>query len=229
MSLINDALKRASRAPGAAPRALNNIALRPVETPDAAGSSLVRKTVPALLVIVVIMAAWFLWHYFQGGGDPVQARTPATAPDRPTAAAPTQTSPESFVAPTAVAAQEPLPATTAPALPESAATTKMAPPAEVPEPAPAPPAAKPAVTTAAPPPPRADPPAPAPTPTSEPRPFPALKLVGLSYHPTRGSALINGKFVFVGDRVEGARVTQISRDGVTLEFEGQTRTLSVGD
>lgn len=95
--------------------------------------------------------------------------------------------------------------------------------AEVSKPAPAPAATaaetpKPAVTPA---------PVPAPVVTPPPPPeFPAVKLQGIFYRLTRPSALISGKTVFVGEKVMGAKVIEIDRQSVTLEFNGQKKTLS---
>lgn len=57
--------------------------------------------------------------------------------------------------------------------------------------------------------------------------FPKLTLRGIFYSPTRPSALINGKPVFVGNVVSGARVVTIERDSVTVEFEGERRVMAL--
>jgi len=56
---------------------------------------------------------------------------------------------------------------------------------------------------------------------------PALKLQGIIYHPTRPSAFINGKALFVGDRIAEFRVTAISSESVTLVGGGTTNVLSL--
>jgi hypothetical protein len=65
--------------------------------------------------------------------------------------------------------------------------------------------------------------------TSEPQPpeFPALRLQGIFFRPANPSAVINAKTVFIGDKIEGVRVTGIERDCVTLEWEGQTKELTL--
>lgn len=75
-------------------------------------------------------------------------------------------------------------------------------------------------------------PAPAPTPVvaatpPPPKPeFPTLKLQGIFYRRTNPSALISGKTVFVGEKVQGAKVIEIDRQSVTLEFQGEKKTYS---
>jgi len=59
------------------------------------------------------------------------------------------------------------------------------------------------------------------------RPAPAYKLQGIYWRPTRPSAVVNGKTVYVGDRVEKARVTAIEQDSVTLNVDGATKVLEL--
>lgn len=56
---------------------------------------------------------------------------------------------------------------------------------------------------------------------------PVFKLQGLYWRPNRPSAVVNGKTVYVGDRVETARVTSIDQKSVTLSVNGQSKTLSI--
>lgn len=59
-------------------------------------------------------------------------------------------------------------------------------------------------------------------------PRPALRLQGISFNPTKPSAIINGNTLFVGENVAGWTVTAISNQTVTLQDEsGQTNTLSL--
>jgi len=61
-----------------------------------------------------------------------------------------------------------------------------------------------------------------------PAPQPA-RIQGIVYDPVRPYAIISGKTVFVGDPVDGQRVTAISRDAITLAGAGgQTTQLHVG-
>src|SRR5438552_3944991 len=68
MSLINDALKQASRAPrtsalGAA--AGSNGVLRPVEEPRSGGG--LSFVLPLVLIVVLAGAGWFLWQWWHTG------------------------------------------------------------------------------------------------------------------------------------------------------------------
>ena len=57
--------------------------------------------------------------------------------------------------------------------------------------------------------------------------FPSLKLQGLYWRPSRPSAVINSKTVYVGDRVEMARVTAIDKESVTVQWESETKVLTL--
>jgi hypothetical protein len=69
--------------------------------------------------------------------------------------------------------------------------------------------------------------APAPEALKSTAPKPA-RLQGIVYDPVHPYAIVSGKTVFVGDSVEGMRVTAISREAVTLAGNGQTSKLAVG-
>ena len=58
-------------------------------------------------------------------------------------------------------------------------------------------------------------------------PLPTFRLQGIFYRTTSPSAMVNGKSVFVGDFVSGAQIKAIDRERVTLEYEGQTKTLTL--
>jgi hypothetical protein len=57
--------------------------------------------------------------------------------------------------------------------------------------------------------------------------FPKLKLQGIYFRRTNPSVLINGRTLFVGDHVDGARVVTVDRQTVTMEFSGQTNLLTL--
>jgi hypothetical protein len=57
--------------------------------------------------------------------------------------------------------------------------------------------------------------------------FPKLKLQGIYFRRTNPSVLINGRTLFIGDRVEGTRVVTIDRQTVTVEFGGQISLLTL--
>ena len=60
-----------------------------------------------------------------------------------------------------------------------------------------------------------------------PETFPTLKLQGLIWDPKRPSVVINGKTLFVGEKVERAKVTAIDEESVTLTWNGQQRVLTL--
>jgi hypothetical protein len=64
--------------------------------------------------------------------------------------------------------------------------------------------------------------------TTTPKPS-ALKLQSIVYSPTRPSALINGRPLFIGDKIREFRVAAIEQDTVTLVGGGQTNTLTLGE
>ena len=57
--------------------------------------------------------------------------------------------------------------------------------------------------------------------------FPTLKLQGVIWSPSRPSAVINGKSVFVGEKVERAVVTAIEQESVTVTLNGEERVLTL--
>lgn len=60
-----------------------------------------------------------------------------------------------------------------------------------------------------------------------PAPKPLYKLQGIFWRPSTPSAVVNGKTVFVGDRVETARVTAIDQNSVTLAVDGESTALVI--
>jgi hypothetical protein len=56
---------------------------------------------------------------------------------------------------------------------------------------------------------------------------PAFRLNGIFFVASKPSAVVNGKTVFVGEQVNGAKVIRISRDSVTLDVNGELKTVSV--
>jgi hypothetical protein len=59
-----------------------------------------------------------------------------------------------------------------------------------------------------------------------PKPAPP-KLQGIVFNPRRPSALINGKPVFIGDRVGEFHVIAIDQESATLAGAGQTNILTL--
>jgi len=55
----------------------------------------------------------------------------------------------------------------------------------------------------------------------------AFKLQGIFYRPANPSAVVNSKTVFVGDRIANAKVKAIDHQSVTLEVAGETKVLTL--
>jgi len=214
MSLINDALKRASRAhpppaPPAGPSMTPAEHQRPPQWPV--------LLVPVLLLGVVIVATWFFWSAANTGRQTIAPMPPQR-----------------------VAAREPAasgePGTSLPfanALSRSAAVAQQVssrqahaesafPAANLTGGAAALPSVNSPNAGAAPPlnnpPPVSEPPKPAP---------PPLKLKAIFYRPGNPSVLINTKMLFLGDKIGDARVIAIDQASVTLLSNGQTNVLTL--
>lgn len=73
--------------------------------------------------------------------------------------------------------------------------------------------------------------------TSEPEPakekpsvaWPSVSLSGLVGKGSNGSAILNNRIIGVGETIEGVKVVSIGRQGVILEYEGETQFLKVGN
>jgi hypothetical protein len=63
----------------------------------------------------------------------------------------------------------------------------------------------------------------------EPEPRVVPKLQAVFFDPKHPSAIIGGRSVFVGDRVNDLRVVAISQESVTLAGGGQTNVLALGE
>lgn len=57
--------------------------------------------------------------------------------------------------------------------------------------------------------------------------FPELKLQGVFYRPSNPSALINSKTVYRGDKIENARVIEVGKRSVTVQWNGETKVLTL--
>ncbi len=55
----------------------------------------------------------------------------------------------------------------------------------------------------------------------------SFKLQGIIYRPSNPSAVVNTRTVFIGDTVGNARVRSISEQSVTLEVGGETKVLTL--
>jgi hypothetical protein len=217
MSLINDALKRAKQVQQEAPPPpAPNLELRPVEPAQCTRQSF-GLLVPAALAVVALLLLLFVWQRAQqpGSAQPTEVHARVAMPATPTAARP----PDPAPAAPAPAAQ---PVPDAPPPPPMEA---VADPATVVEQA--------AVALPA------DPPAlaaagsevtNAPVVTEAPPPKASLpKLQGIVFSPTRPSVMLNGKTLFIGEKLNGLRVTAIDKESVTLVGAGQTNVLTLAE
>lgn len=216
MSLINDALKRASEAQkkrdAASPpgQTLSGPALVPAESPRRSAPPFL---VPSLLVLALALGGWFLWGWWSARSVPATVATAqptAMAAARPPAGA---TGPASAPGPAAprpgvnlTPVERPAPNVRAPAphLDKSPKAVAASPVTTSPA------AATPAVAT---PPARQE--------------FPALKLQGIYYRLSSPSALINGKTLYVGDEIDDAKLVKIERFNVTMQFGAETRVFKL--
>jgi hypothetical protein len=211
MSLINDALKRAKEAQQQAASPLTpGPQLRPAEPLPRARQGL-GLTLPVALAALALLLAFMVWQLAQRQ-SPVRAMTPPPPVPQEKAEA----TPAAIPGDVAAAAPASVPApVTVPA----------------PEPASAPVAAASPTPASAQPPPAASqtPVTPNPAPMVEPvapKP-PPLRLQGIVFNPARPSAVINGRTVFIGDRIGEQRVLAIDRESATLAGGGQTNILSL--
>ncbi len=220
MSLINDALKRASTNPK--PAASIAAASEPTMVAVTAASlaEKPRQGTPvamiAGMIALTVVAGWFFlkWREASSGQQTVQVTSsmkPAPAPAASVQTLPPAPAVAKAATPAAPAAPKPSAPTVAavarpePA-PQTAAPNKVSVPviAATPPVAPAPDQAKP-----------------------EPPPMPELKLQAIVFRMKNPSALINGHHVEVGDEVSGARVTEIQRTTVIIEWQGQKTPLQM--
>jgi len=208
MSLINDALKRASQAqPPPLPGSETAPPMRPVE-PNRP-SSWPLFVVPVVLLIVLAVAGWFLLKGLAASqrANLTTVNTPVAARELP---AERRVTPEPV--PEAAQTRE---AVNGPAESPGARNRTTSKPVQTSRPG--------EVTKTTPNPSKEEAAAPE---TAEPT-FPSLKLQGLFYRSTRPSVVINSKTLSVGDRIENAKVVAIERDSVTVEWGGEKRVLTL--
>jgi hypothetical protein len=189
-----------------------NLELRPVEAAQCTRRSF-GLLVPAALAVVALVLLLFVWQRAQqpGSGQPTEVHARAAMPATPTAAPPPDPAPAE-PAPAAQPVPEAPPAPPAEAVADPASvleTAAIAMPADLPAVAAADNQATnvPAVTEAPPPPP------------------PLPRLQAIVYSPTRPSVMLSGKTLFIGDKLNGLRVTAIDKESVTLVGASQTNVL----
>jgi hypothetical protein len=213
MSLINDALKRASQSttapvPAPATKTPPDTALRPVDY-KRTSPLWPRVMFTALLVLGISIGGWLFFRNSGGSNNRaanidethVQARQPAIAPtDTPLAVAlvPGGNTQHASEQPKAILVAAPAASRPVAALPIASASTVLTAPQA-------------AVSSA---------------PLLQPA-VPVYKLQGIFYRPAHPMAMINGRNVSPGDKVADAKVITIQRDSVTLSVDGQTKVLTL--
>jgi hypothetical protein len=201
MSLINDALKRASKVqPPPPPTPVAETPLRPVEYRRSSPAWLVAAIVPLVLVLACV-AFYKGWQaqrtaHLSAGTMPVAAREPVAPPtENPDGQTPDQPA----GSPRASTAMQPRSKT--PARAPAPATASNDAPASTndlvfgPEPA---------------------------KPT-----FPVVRLQGVFYRSTNPLVMINAKTLRIGEKIAGVKVVAIDRESVTLEWNGETKVLTL--
>jgi hypothetical protein len=200
MSLINDALRRARQAQPAGASRAATPPLRPVEAAPRPGHGSL-FTLPFMGAVVLLVAGITLWGWSRAGRTiDIKVR----ASDR--------TSSSETVS-----------------IPEPPVTPPLSPPVPVAAAVPSPttgilssnviavPSVEPAMNGT--------------NLVESPRPEPtSYKLQGIFYKKGNPSAAINGRTVFVGNRIGDARVTAITQESVTIVTgAGETKELQIGD
>lgn len=217
MSLINDALRRAKQAQR---QAAPDAHFRPVDPGTPSGRQGFGLLLPALLTAIALLGLLLFWELSRRGPSAADAQTLLTVAARTPASSSAPSDP--VEAPTSVPEASAAVNTSALSKPtvESAqgAGTSTA-DSSLPDDAPVPARTNTAPTASA----RSE----TNHPTLTEPAIPPLKLQGIVFNPGRPSALINGRVIFVGDRVREYRVFAIRRDDVLLVGAGRTNLLSL--
>ena len=206
MSLINDALQRTQDVQQQTAPTASGPALRPADPAQAKAASGAR-TLLFIMVAAVILGNFLLWMAFKDR-DEQKPGAPAAAPVQAQAAPAPAVAPEPPVEPVPTQAAVASPLTEPESNPEAATVATLVQEA---------PTSAVATNT--------------PEPESKvvfvepPKPT-VLRLQSIIYG-SRPSAMIAGKFLFIGDSIQGHKVIAIDRETVTLVGEGQTNVLSL--
>lgn len=222
MSLINDALKRARATPPPLPTLdTKPPAMQPVVERERKPTPLWPVfLLPVGLVLVFLLAGWFLWRGLQARRNaaaatasppaekvvvareqalslpPLPRSEPAAAPDPATEPVPSAPSAASGTSPAAANPDKPV---VGGPIQANAGTVSS-------------PGAATGTGTVAPQP-----------PTSS--KFMTLKLQGICYRPSNPSVMINNKTLFLGESIGEVKVTAITRTNVALECNGESHVL----
>ena len=210
MSLINDALRRAKDAQQQAPPPPPaDLPFRPVEPAQQNARHGLGLLLPVALVVVALLTLLFAWHWAQRR-NPTE---PGEVNARTARVASAVATPRQATAPVASGATAPaLAAQPDPAVQPAANHSPVAGTATN---SPAADSQESEVTNAL---------AVAPTPPPKPAP---LRLQAIVFNPTRPSAMISGKTLFIGEKLGDLRVVAIDHESATLVGGGQTNVLSL--
>lgn len=223
MSLINDALRRASQSDKNRPsRQATPIGMQPAPV---AQSSRVTAILIGTVVVTMTLAGWLFWQLFSARHNHAEAShdaslfPPVELRVGPPPAAQPKLAPVAAVAP--VAPAKPVAAPEKPAVaPTPAVVAAPAPSPVAPAVAPAAPAhptiAWSIAPTAAPPVATKDPPVVWPS---------DIKLTAIFYSRKNPRILVNGNMYGIGDQIEGVIIRQIENNQVTLESNGHYKVL----
>jgi hypothetical protein len=213
MSLINDALRRASQSEKNRPR--RDPTPTGMEPAPAARSSSLSVLLAAAGLVALLLAGWFFWQGWIARNNPGSTVVAANI-------APPVTShavPPLAVAPTSVPVAPAAPTNPAPAPIVASAPLVVIPPVAAP-PVVAPPVAPPTA-------PPAEPPVASPSVARDnPIAWPVdLKLSAIFFSKTNPRVLINGNLHGAGDEIHGVVLKKIEKDKVTAEWNGHSKVL----
>lgn len=204
MSLINDALKRAKQVQQEQPaRTEPGPQLRPIEARPVERNALALM-LPAVALVILGLGCFVVWNSLAHKPQATTAaqfeQLSAAAPAALPTALPIESAASVATAPVAQFGNSPIVVPTTSTA--SAFSQRESSSAEVPS------GTQAAVEAAT--------------------PKPAMpKLQAIFYHPTRPSAMINGKSVFLGDKVGELRVAAIDQESITLAGGSQTNVLTL--
>jgi hypothetical protein len=207
MSLINDALKRASQSDKSRPRdAAPPPVMLPAPERRASIIPLLLAVAVAVVVLLSLAMAGLLLRHALSRNDNLAAAPPPTAFSE----APAQITNDKF---SMANSQSTVSALVASPLPVAASTNDGRATLPRSQASPSVPAAAVASPTN--------------DPAPEPPPFPDLKLQAIFYSRANPKAVINGQTVGEKEIVSGVSVVSITQNKVTVEWSGQTRDLNL--
>jgi hypothetical protein len=221
MSLINDALKRAGQTLKRNPAEPSpTIGLKAAEDGGASMGGPVKLLLVVLVVAVLGAGGWFIWKAVR----PAKPKPPTAAREGKKTGVVELA--KSLSGAKATGVQAKVTGTVQPNLKPVVLSNPPAPAVTSPEPAKP---VEPTVGPAAQPSPsaKAEPTVAAPEKPAAPAPWPTLDLEGIFFRLKNPSARINGTNLYVGNEIEGARVVDIQRQQVKVEFGGETSVLTL--